>query len=137
MYELSIINGYHNVYGLSIIKSKIIKILNSIRKVHNHMAKSNNKTHQKRMDKNCHIPDGYHFWTWCKSYGVWKNGRTSFHLLYVFIVCSLNKYKVPFYNIIVMKFLCRVLWTYWSGLWIQWLSFVHVVHKSFSFLVIL
>ena len=21
------------------------------------MAKSNNKTHQKRMDKNCHIPD--------------------------------------------------------------------------------
>ena len=29
----------------------------SNRKVHNHMAKSNNKTHQKRMDKNCHIPD--------------------------------------------------------------------------------
>ena len=29
----------------------------SIGKVHNHMAKSNNKTHQKRMDKNCHIPD--------------------------------------------------------------------------------
>ena len=25
-------------------------------KVHNHMAKSNNKTHQKRMDKNYHIP---------------------------------------------------------------------------------
>ena len=29
----------------------------SIRRVHNHMAKSNNKTHQQRMDKNCHIPD--------------------------------------------------------------------------------
>ena len=29
----------------------------SIPEVHNHMAKSNKKTHQKRMDKNCHIPD--------------------------------------------------------------------------------
>ena len=29
----------------------------SYRKVHNPMAKSNDKTHQKRMDKNCHIPD--------------------------------------------------------------------------------
>ena len=29
----------------------------SIWKVHNHKAKSKNKTHQKRMDKNCHIPD--------------------------------------------------------------------------------
>ena len=29
----------------------------SNRKVRNHKAKSNDKTHQKRMDKNCHIPD--------------------------------------------------------------------------------
>ena len=27
------------------------------RKVHNHMAKSNDKTHKKWMDNNCHIPD--------------------------------------------------------------------------------
>ena len=27
------------------------------RKVPNHMAKSNDKTHLKRMDNNCHIPD--------------------------------------------------------------------------------
>ena len=40
-------------------KSKITNILNSDRKVHNHMAKSI-KTHQKRMDKNCHIPDLVH-----------------------------------------------------------------------------
>ena len=29
----------------------------SNQKVHNPMAKSNDKTHTKRMDKNCHIPD--------------------------------------------------------------------------------
>ena len=29
----------------------------SIRKVHNHKEKSNNKKRQKRMDKNCHIRD--------------------------------------------------------------------------------
>ena len=43
----------------SVIKSKITNILNSeeksTRKVPNHMAKSNDKTHKKRMGKNCHI----------------------------------------------------------------------------------
>ena len=40
---------------------KITKIQNSEensnQKVPNQMTKSNNKTHQKRMDNNCHIPD--------------------------------------------------------------------------------
>ena len=44
-----------------LLKSKITKNTElrgkSNRKVHNHMAKSTNKTHQKRVDKNCHIPD--------------------------------------------------------------------------------
>ena len=45
-------------YGVeSKIKKNTELLGKSIRKVHNHMAKSNNKTHKKRMDKNCHIPD--------------------------------------------------------------------------------
>ena len=43
------------------LKGNVTKILNSRgksnRKVHYHMAKSNDKTHRKRMDNNCHIPD--------------------------------------------------------------------------------
>ena len=42
-------------------KSKITKILNyeknSNRKVRTQIAKSNDKTHQKRIDNNCHTPD--------------------------------------------------------------------------------
>ena len=48
------INYFMNTYN--IVKYTELRG-KSIRKVHNHMAKSNNKTHQKRMDKNCHIPD--------------------------------------------------------------------------------
>ena len=40
-------------------KSKITKRLNSEENqtVPNHITKPNDKTHKKRMDKNCHVPD--------------------------------------------------------------------------------
>ena len=41
----------------SVKKAKMREHFVPIRKVYNHMAKSNNKTHQERMNKNCHIPD--------------------------------------------------------------------------------
>ena len=60
MQEFLIIDPFHTYF---LLKKKEVKSQNtelrgkSNQKVHIHMAKSNDKTHQKRMDNNCHIPD--------------------------------------------------------------------------------
>ena len=51
------------------------------------MAKSNNKTHEKRMDKNCHIPDLVQAFS-NVSYDEHKYMSTVFRVVFFFLISN-------------------------------------------------